>query len=135
MRSRTEGVDCPTKPGDRMRRTSRFLLLPAAASLLMACPALHEDDFEAVDGSTGGGSSEQPGAGAGTQAGASSAGEVGDTGGVAISSGGVETGGHPLAGATTTGGAVAAVGAGGATPGAGTGGSEPGGPGGSNGGA
>ncbi len=126
-----------------MRRTRRLLLLPAAASLLMACPALLEDDFEAVDGSAGGASREQPAAGAGAQAGASSAGEVGDTRGEEPSPGGAESGGQPLAGATTTGGAVASGGdsgaggttggAGGSPEGGGTGGNDPGGAGGTSG--
>ncbi len=86
-----------------MKRTRRLLLLPAAATLLMACPATLEDDFKAVDGTTGGAGSEQPGAGAGggAQAGAPAAGDDGYPGGVAMTTGGATSGGQLVAGATT----------------------------------
>ncbi len=110
-----------------MRRTRRLLLLPAAATLLMACPAMLEDDFEAVTGITGGAGSEQPSAGSGgsAQSGAPATGDAGAPGGVAMTTGGATSGGQLVAGATAaTGGMSETGGATETTGGAASGGAD-----------
>ncbi len=108
-----------------MPASSRHAALAAAALILSACPALLEDDFEAVEG-TGGASSTAPRAGA-----AGDGGEAAGVAGAALATpaggswGDAGRGGAAGAGATAAGGAPS-----GGTPSGGVGGTPSGGAGG-----